>query len=354
MPLGPAAMRVPIAKLTLVLVAALLVSAPACWAQAEQQEVRHHGMMHASDTDHPFSRTAKLSVTDKTGIHEMIIRVGPVSLLGFAGHSTVEQPPTFWLTIPFNGWLTAYHPSLIDSKGDVLPNKLLHRVAFFDTARPDFLCSNKEEHIFGTGGEMNDWPAIPGFGYRVEKGDRIRVTTMFANPTATDYKEVYLRVRVDYQLPNSTTAGLKDVYPAWFDVMGCGESGYDLPPGESTKAGQFKLPYSGRLLAAGGRLRDYGEWIMLKSSQTSETIASLEASVDSGGRIVSMPIESFTDKGGVHLHSGEVVEVTDAYDNRSGKEIADGATGIIVGYFVPDQESQLTALRPAVERPETR
>lgn len=348
------AMKAVATKLSLAFAAALLVSAPTCWAQAEQQEVRHHGMMHASDTGHPVSKTAKLSVTDNAAQHELIVRVGPVDLPALADHSTVEQPPTFWLTIPFNGWLTAYHPSISDSKGDVLPNKLLHHVAFFDTARPDFLCSNKEEHIFGAGGEMNDWPVIPGFGYRVDKGDRIRVTAMFGNATATGYKDVFLQVRVGYQLGNSDAAGLKDVYPAWFDVMGCGESSYDLSPGESTKTGQFKLPYSGRLLAVGGHLHDYGEWILLRSSQTNETIATLEASVDSQGLVVSMPVELLTDRGGVHLHSGDWVEVTDAYDNRAGKEIAEGAMGIIVGYFVPDQESQLAALRPAVERPQTR
>lgn len=341
-------------KFALLLVAASVFTSTPCWAQAEQQEVRHHGMMHAMDMEHPTSKTAKLTVADNPEAHEMTVRVGPVSLSGYAGHMTVAQPPTLWLTIPFDGWLTAYHPSLTDAKGHLLPNKLLHHVAFYDTARPDFLCSNKEERIFGAGGEMNDWLMIPGFGYRVHKGDRIRINTMFGNLTVKNYADVFLQVRVEYQLLNESGAELKDIYPAWFNVMECGESGYDLNPGESTKTGQFKLRYSGKLLGVAGRLYDGGQWLVLKNVRTNETIATLEPVLDSKSRIVSMPVQLFADHGGVQLNSGDVIEVTDAYDNPTGKLITDSAIGIIVGYFLPDQESQLTVLRPAAERPPIR
>ena len=340
-------------KLALLLVAAIL-STPAVWAQAEQQEVRHHGMMHAMEAEHPISKTARLAVSNDTAAHEMIVRIGPVDLPAHADHMTPAQPPTLWLTVPFEGWLTAYHPSVEDAKGNALPNKLLHHIAFYNTARPDFLCSNKEEHIFGAGSEMNDWPAIPGFGYRVHKGDRIRISTMFVNPTPKNYTGVFLKVRVEYQVASGGAETLKDVYPAWFDVMGCGESTYDLSPGESTKTGQFKLLYSGKLIGVGGHLHDYGEWLVLKDARGNETIATLEANLDSKGRIVSMPVKLFGDQGGALLRSGDVIEVTDAYNNPTGKPLAGGAMGIVVGYFVPDEESQLTALRPTPEHPPSR
>lgn len=332
---------------------AVAFTSAASWAQVEQQEARHHGMMHATDEEHPVSKTARLTVADDPAMHEMTVRIGPVSLPVNTDHMTVPQPPTLWLTIPFNGWLTAYHPTLVDTKGQTLPNKLLHHVAFYDTARPDFLCANKEEHIFGAGGEMNDWPAIPGFGYHVHKGDRIRISTMFGNPTAENYRDVVLQVRIEYQLQNERGMGLKDVYPAWFDVMGCGDSGYDLAPGESTKTGEFKIPYSGELLGVGGHLHDYGQWLVLKNARTNQTIATLEADVDAQGHVVSMPVRLFAGQGGIQVHNGDVVEVTDAYSNPTGKSIADGAMGIVVGYFLPDEESQLTVLGQAGEPPQS-
>lgn len=311
-------------------------------------------MMHAAETEHPVSQTAKLTVTDDPGLHEMTVRIGPISLPIDMEHETLAQPPVLWLTIPFDGWLTGYHPSIVDTKGHELPGKLLHHVAFYDTARSDFLCSSREEHIFGAGPEMNDWPVIPGYGYRVHKGDRIRITTMFDNPTAKNYRDVLLQVRVEYQPSNTQSAALKDIYPAWFDVTECGESGYDLSPGESTKTGEFKLRYSGKLLGVGGHLHDYGQWLVLKNERTKQTIATLEADLDSRGRIVAVPVELFAEQGGVPLRSGDVLSVTDAYNNPTGKMIADGAMGIVVGYFLPDEESQFTASRPVQERPKTR
>ena len=194
---------------------------PACRAQADQQEVKHHGMMHAMDAQH-LSETAKLSVSNSTAANELIVRVGPVNLPAHTDHMAAAQPPVFFLTIPFDGWLTAFHPRLANSHGHSLPNKLLHHAAFYDTERTDFLCPKSEEHIFGAGGEMNDWPAIPGFGYRVKKGDRIRISTMFANPTAKNYPDAFFEVRIDYVVAQTASAEpiLKDVYPAWFDVMG--------------------------------------------------------------------------------------------------------------------------------------
>jgi hypothetical protein len=341
-------------KFALLYVGAFIFACASCWAQAEQQEVRHHGMMHAADVEHPVSTTAKLTVANNPASHEMTVRIGPVSLPTDAEHIPVAQPPVVWLTIPFDGWLTAYHPSIVDSKGLVLPNNLLHNVVFYDTAQADFLCSNKEEPIFGASAAMSDWPAIPGYGYRVHKNDRIRITATFDNPAAKNYRDVFLQVRIEYRSANTESSALKDVYPAWFNVMECGESGYDLSPGESTKTAQFRLPYSGRLLGVGGDLHDYGQWLVLKDDRTKQTIAALEADLDSKGRIIAMPIELFSEEGGVPLHSGDVIEVTDAYNNPTAKLISDGAMGIIVGYFLPDQESKLTASRPVDERPQTR
>lgn len=343
-------MKTPWIKSALLFAAIFSLAAVPSWPQAEQQEVRHHGMMHASENGHPISDTARLTVSENPLTHELTLRIGPLNLPAHTDHDSLPQPPTMWLSIPFNGWLTAYHPSLVDSKGQALPNHLLHHAAFFNTARPDFLCPDKEEHIFGTGSEMNDWPAIPGVGYRVQKGDRIRITAMFDNSTAQSYREAFLQVRVGYQLSNRDDA-LKNVYPAWFDVMECGESAYDLPAGISTKTGQFKFPYSGKLLAAGAHLHDYGDWVVLKNATTNQTIAALQSTLDSSGHIISIPIKFFAAGGGFPLRQGDLIDVTDAYDNPTNKATPADAMGIVVGYFLPNDESQFSALRHPADHP---
>src|SRR5512147_1104280 len=240
-------------------IALLLIAFPVSWAQHE-----HHMM--------PNRSPAKLSVSMDNEKHDMTAKLGPLNLPANTDHAAMPQPAPQFLVVPFDGWITAYHPSLVDDAGNKLPGRMLHHVAFWNTNRADFLCPNKEEHIFGAGGEMNDWPALPGFGYRVHKGDRIRVTTMFHNPTEQSYASAWLVVRMEYQPDN---AGLKSVYPAWFDVMKCGESSFPVQAGGMTMNAEIPLNFSGRLLGVGGHMHDYGEQLVLADETRKEPIATL-------------------------------------------------------------------------------
>ncbi len=307
-------------------------------AQQDRAAMHHGGMMH-----HAISDAAKLDVSDDAAGQAMTIRLGPIDLPAHSDHMAVAQPPKLFLTVPFDGWLVAFHPQFVDDAGHPLRGKLLHHIAFWNTQRPDFLCPNKQEHIFGAGGEMNDWPGIPGYGYRVAKGDRIRISSMFANPTDASYPRAYLEVRVEYRKATPTMT-LKSVYPVWFDVMGCRESGYDLVPGENVTSAKFTWRYPGELLGLGGHLHDYGRRLILSDASRKQDIATLDSQLDAQGRIVSMPIVSFADRGGYRLESGEVVEVSATYENLTGKPLPEGAMGIVVGYFLPDTDAAFEAL----------
>lgn len=302
---------------------------------AAQAQHEHHAMHMAS--------TAKLRVDDN-GAGLLTVRLGPLNLPAHSDHMQVAQPPDQVLEIPLDGWLTAYHPRLTGAQGQTLPARMLHHVAFWNTERSDFLCPNKEEHIFGAGGEMNDWPAQPGIGYRVHKGERIRVSTMFHNPTATSYPDAYLEIKVEYRRAGEGQP-LLSVYPTWFDVMECGNSGYDLAAGPNHRTGTFRLNFSGKLLGVGGHLHDYGRGLQLKNVSRGETVASLTPKTDTQGQILNMPVVLFTDRGGYPLQKGEEIQVSADYDNPTGKPLPEGAMGIVVGYFIPADEQAMAALR---------
>lgn len=313
----------------------LLVCSACAWPQQE-----HHHSMAAMKP----SLDARLELRDDAAAQSLIVRVGPLNLPANSDHMAVTQAPTLFLEIPIEGWITAYHPRLVDGSGQPEPGRLLHHVAFYNTMRPDFLCPNKQEHIFGAGGEMNDWPALPGFGYPVHKGDRIRVSTMFHNPTATNYPQTWLEVKLEYRSADGG-ARLKSVYPAWFDVGECGDSSYDLGPGKTLKIGRFKLNYSGVLLGVGGHMHDYGRQLDLFNVTRNEDVAPLKAQVDAAGHIQSMPVVRFTDRGGYRLGKGDLLRVTSIYDSPLGKPIPEGAMGIVVGYFLPDNDAELAGLK---------
>ncbi len=293
----------------------------------------------------PTSTTAHLEVVNDSGSEVLTVRLGPLDLPAHAGHMAVAQPAPMTLEIPFDGWLTAYHPRLVDAGGKVLPSRMLHHVAFWNTGRSDFLCPNKLEHIFGAGGEMNEWPAQPGVGYRVHPGDKISVTSMFHNPTATGYPAVFLEVKVEYK--TAAGAQLASVYPAWFDVQACGDSAFDLPAGPSVRTGSFTLNFSGKLLGVGGHLHDFGQGLMLADDSHHQTIADLPATTDKQGHLLSTPIKLFFDRGGYPLAQGQVLTVSAKYENPTGQAIPEGAMGIVVGYFLPDDGGEMAKLKRA-------
>jgi hypothetical protein len=139
-------------------------------------------------------------------------------------------------------------------------------------------------------------------------------------------------------------AQVKSIYPAWFDATHCGDSDYDLKPGPSVTSATFKLAYSGILLGVGGHMHDYGRQMLLESVTRQTPIATLHANTDEKGRLLSMPILNFADRGGIPLGKDEEIKVTATYENASGKLLPKGAMGMVVGYFLPASDEQLSRL----------
>src|ERR1700687_6068798 len=368
------------------IIAALLLSLPfaASAAPQDQSPAPPHDMEHMQH-DHGFMQDMHHAVAKGIKIEQqldpppppIIVREGPMTLPASTGHMKMPQPPDLFWTISIDGWLLAYTPRLVVARGNAVPGTVLHHTAFWNTNRADFLCPNKEEHIFGAGSEMTDWAEIPGYGYRVQKGDKIRIETMVYNPTATSYDKVYLEVHIPFTDANAGSVGklIQNVYPAWMDVASCGNSGsalpagkstqrgtvtekyegvlqgmdgasrgnsgYDLPAGKSTKSGTVTVKYEGVLLGVGGHLHDYGRQIVLQDSTRKETVATLDAAVDEQGRLQTVPVKLFFQEGGYKFAANDALTISASYDNPTGKLLRDGAMGIAVGYFVPADDKEM-------------
>jgi hypothetical protein len=113
----------------------------------------------------------------------------------------------------------------------------------------------------------------------------------------------------------------------------------------SEKSGIIAIKYSGVLLGVGGHMHDYAKEIVLENATRKETVATLAAKVDEQGHLISMPTVTFFDRGGYKVAAGDVLKIDATYDNTSGKPLPDGAMGIVVGYFVPADDSAMAALR---------
>jgi hypothetical protein len=309
----------------------------------ETGHMQHGGFMQGG-MKHETAKGVKLDAKTDAATHMITLRIGPMNLPANTSHMKMAQPPDVVWMIANAGWLLAYHAKLVDTAGVAVPGVVLHHVAFWNENRSDFLCPNKDEHIFGAGGELTDWGQVPGFGYRVEKGDQIRIETMIHNPTPNAYQQAYLEVAIPY-LDDASPAPVRNFYPAWMDVAECGRSGYDLPAGPSKKVGTVSIKYDGVLLGVGGHMHDYAKQLVLEDSRNQEAVARLAAKTDERGRLVSMPVAMFIETGGYPLAAEDQLTITATYQNTSGKLLRDGAMGIVVGYFVPKESGSLAGLR---------
>ena len=301
-----------------------------------------HGGFMQEGMHHAVAKGIKLEQQVDPATHVITVREGPITLPANTSHMKMPQPPDVYWTVPLDAFLLAYTPRLVDASGNAVPGIVLHHTAFWNTDRSDFLCPNKEEHIFGAGSELTGWMEVPGYGYRVQKGDKIRVETMVHNPTGTSYDQVYLEVKIPYA---DSTAATKSVYPAWMDVQSCGNSGYDLKAGKNENTGTVAVKYNGILLGVGGHMHDYARQIVLEDATRKETVATLDAKLDEKGQLLSMPVVTFFDRGGYKFAAGDLLRITATYDNTTGKPLPSGAMGIVVGYFLPADDSVMSALR---------
>jgi len=337
----------------LLLLAGMLI-APAKAQQApapashDMDHMQHeHGGFMSEGMHHAVATGAKLNQQVDAASHTITLRLGPLTLPAYTDHMKMPQPPDVFWSIPIDGWLLAYTPQLLDAGGNSVPGRVLHHTAFWNTSRSDFLCPNKEEHIFGAGGELTNWAEIPGYGYRVQKADKIRIETMVHNPTPTSYNHVFLEVKIPYAEASNTNEKppVKSVYPAWMDVQSCGGSGYDLKAGPNENTGTVTVQYDGILLGVGGHMHDYAKQIVLQDATRNDTVVTLDAKTDDKGQLISVPVVTFFDRGGYKFAAGDQLRITATYDNTTGRALRQGAMGIVVGYFVPANDSAMSALR---------
>lgn len=193
-------------------------------APHDMEHMQHggHGGFMQGGMHHAVTKGVTLETKLDDVADTITLREGPINLPANTSHMKMPQPPDFQWTIHMNAWLLAYSPRLVDADGNEVPRRVLHHTAFWNENRVDFLCPNKEEHVFGAGSEMTNWIQVPGY---CKKGDEIRVETVVHNPTGTSYENVFLEVRIPYQEADAPgPPARKSYYPAWIDAKSCGDS----------------------------------------------------------------------------------------------------------------------------------
>ena len=308
------------------------------WAATEHVNVAQAGNVHRSARQ----GDVKVELRDDVAQGVLTIRIGPMNL---PAHMPHRYLPDLFMPVPFDAWFIAYHSGLLDEQEQFLPRNLLHHLVLFNSTARDMICEENKEVLFAAGSELTIYPEVPGMGYRVKEGNRIKIQTMVANPTNTAYPRAFLEVQVKYKR-SSELPPLKDVYPALFYIGQCrGNPLYDLKPGRNMQLSVVEVRYAGKLITAGGHMHDYALELKLENVTKREEILTLKPQLDAEGRLLSMPQVSFTDSGGYKLDRGDIVKLTAIYDNPTGKRLRMAGMAVIIGAFLPDNGEELAAAK---------
>ena len=239
---------------------------------------------------------------------------------------------------PLDGWLRGARVELEDASGARLSQKRLHHVNLLNFDRRQ-LVHPAVERLYAAGQESAPVMLPASVGIPMHKGMRLGVLAAFAPADLPPGSLIRLRIK---WTPTRMNPRPIDVYPVLVDVgFRPGTSpAYDLPPGRSERTFVFTAPISGRILAAGGHMHDYGELLALEELGGDEIVV-LESRLDPAGRMQSIPVRIFGAFGrGLPIRAGREYRMRVVYDNRTGRELRDGAMGEFALLFAPDRTAR--------------
>lgn len=293
--------------------------------------------LHTIAATSAHAQEHSLRVLNDHQTSELIVAVGPV-VLPAGGHAMIRQPNTQAIAVPITGYIRSITVELVDGKGEVLPNRLLHHVNIIAPERRE-LFSPIMQRVGAAGAETGSISLPKALGYPVTRGDSLVFTVMFDNPTGEIYEHVELRVRMKY----TGAAALKPtvaIQPFYLDVMPpAGYHVYTLPPGKSSKSWEGSPAVPGRILGLGGHMHKYGTALRLEDVTKGKILWEATPVVDSIGDVVSMPRTFFLARMGLPLDPSHVYRLTAEYDNPTGKPIEGGAMGALGGVFATDERA---------------
>ena len=233
-----------------------------------------------------------------------------------------------------DGYVVGMTASLVDKRGRTITIRdvMLHHIVFHRIGRSGgrWPCSSRSgEPIYGTGEERQDLRLPRGYGYRIRKADRWRITAMLMSHTK-DAVDAYIRYRVTVV----TGKRLKLVRPFWVRASGCGDQvSYPVeggnPPGSTDmRSFNWKPPFNGRIVAVGGHLHGGARDMWLSQPRcgdrrlldTAPRYGMPDNLVYRAQPILHEPgpvdTRYFLSRQGIPVRKGETIRLTGAYENE--------------------------------------
>jgi hypothetical protein len=256
-----------------------------------------------------------------------------------------HNTPVIRFVWPVAGWLRGFRIEAADGEGKSIDPRLIHHLIGINFDRRQ-LVYPAAERIFGAGAETEAALIPKSIGVPMRPGARLGVYLAWQNESGKDLDGITVTVRLPYSPANLNPRPV-DALPFYADVnltVG-GTDEFDLAAGHTEKSFEFTVPTSGRLLAFGGHLHDYGTSVRLEEAVSGKVIAKVTANRTAEGKVtgVSRALPGVTGDG-IRLRTGVRYRVVGSYDNPTRKAIPGGAMAHMVGLFAPDDFGKWPAL----------
>jgi hypothetical protein len=203
----------------------------------------------------------RVSVAIDSSHHELTITSGPFNLPNMPpmeGHAMMDlgmshDTPLQTFEWPVDGWFRGFRVDVIDAQGRAVPKHVMHHLIMVNYSRRQLLYS-AAERLMGAGTETDGEISVPKtIGVPMKPGMKLGMYVAWHNDTGKDLQGVFLKLTMLWTPKNQNPQPV-NALPIYMDVnltVG-GTNTFDVPPGHSSKAYDFTLPVSGRLLGVGG------------------------------------------------------------------------------------------------------
>jgi hypothetical protein len=281
--------------------------------------------------------------------HRVIVTAGPFTVHSMPPGMKHEEmdmmedhnTPVYRFDWPVEGWVRGFGVEILDAAGRPIDRRLVHHMIVVNFSRRQLLYA-AFERLFGIGQETQDAAVPKTVGVPLTPGTKLGFYMAWANETGKDLDGVQVRLTMTYSPPNLQPRPL-DALPIYMDAnltVGVGND-FDVPPGRSEKAWEFRPPVGGRLLGVGGHLHDYGVEVRLEDGITGKVLTRIRSKRTPDGKVLRIERRLFGVTGpGLRLKEGHPYRVVGVYDNPTGALIRKGAMAHLVGLYVPDDYSR--------------
>jgi plastocyanin len=260
-------------------------------------------------------------------IHHFDLRAGPFRI----GHFNTRMLALGVPTPRVKGYVTKLHAQLVDRRGRRvrIDEAMLHHMYLRNDSRARVRnCNRLPEVFYGTGEENQTLDLPPGYGYRLGRRDRWELHGMLMSHR---YRPGH--VYVEYS-GTVDTGRLRGVRPFWVKASGCRSSSYNVPgsgrPGAvHDKVFHWRVPMTGRIVAAGGHLHAGAIGLQLRDPRCGDRVLF-------DNRPFYAPANDLLYHAQPRLHEAGPVQ-TSWFSSRAGIPVRRGQTLDLHGLYENDQ-----------------